>query len=187
MRIDLESLKQFGAVPRVHGNGFIQLDLVPGGARRLHIWGHPELPRQKVDTGIHNHRFDFTSECIRGRIINAVYTYHWDPELITHIPHAPVVREGEDTVLSPLSGRDLSLHKPQLEMVPEGQSYFMDGPDYHETFSDRPSATVMIKHRTIPGMEPTVLVPVGQVPDNDFNRNAFSEGLLWRIIVDVLG
>ncbi len=61
-----------GKVPRVHGNGFIQLDLTD--RTRLHVW-HPSVPRQKVATQIHDHVFSFESCCIVGRLINVVYKF----------------------------------------------------------------------------------------------------------------
>lgn len=57
----LAGLRAVGERPRVHGNGFIQLDVTP--RTRLHFWS-PEIPRQKVATPIHDHVFGFVSYVI---------------------------------------------------------------------------------------------------------------------------
>ena len=44
-----------GSEPRLHGNGFIQLDL--GDDQRLHIWSPDLPPAQRVSTQIHDHQF----------------------------------------------------------------------------------------------------------------------------------
>ena len=65
----LERLRELE--PRVHGNGFIQCDLPH--RKRLHIWGHPAIPRQKVSSPIHDHVFSFASIVLVGRLVNIVY------------------------------------------------------------------------------------------------------------------
>jgi hypothetical protein len=187
MMINVSDLKEIGTVPRIHGNGFLQLDLEDG--QRLHIWGHPDLPRQKVDTGIHNHRFNFRSEVIIGRIINAIY----DPQKITDAPtHAlyqPVTRDGEDTVLEAVGAAfKVRLFPPHLQLIQKGSRYSMEGFRYHESFTDRPSATIMTKTNPNNGLLPRVLVPLGVEPDNDFNRNnVMPVEQMWDIIGQVLG
>ena len=94
--INLEAVRASGSRPRVHGNGFIQLDLTERS--RLHVWGDPRIPRQKVSTPIHDHVFGFTSTIIVGRLINVIYDVELrrfgDFNIFT-----PEIREGEDTVL----------------------------------------------------------------------------------------
>ena len=48
------------ARPRVHPNGFIQLDISP--RKRFHIWAHPDIPqsgREDKEEDIHDHVFGF--------------------------------------------------------------------------------------------------------------------------------
>lgn len=183
MKIDLTAVKDLGARPRVHGNGFIQLDI--GGDRRLHIWGHRDLPRQRVDTGIHDHTFDFMSSCIVGRVVNVPYTIN-EAGPHTHKVYEPKPRDGEDTSLHNTEW----LVRPtprEISLIPEDSEYLFRAFHFHETFSDRPSATVMFKIRKYQGSRARVLVPVGHEPDNDFNRNNFPDAMLWGIIHEVLG
>ena len=41
-----DQLRALGRKPRVHPNGFIQLDLNDAGTRRLHVW-RDGIPRQE--------------------------------------------------------------------------------------------------------------------------------------------
>ena len=76
--IDLRGLMSFaylrahGENIRVHGNGFLQLDL-PDDCR-LHIFAHPALPSQRQSTHIHDRRFGFGSKVLRGRLVNVCYS-----------------------------------------------------------------------------------------------------------------
>ena len=73
-----------GFAPIVHGNGFLIVPLDGSNRRRVHIWGHPGLPRQKVATPIHNHRFNFISTCLAGRVFNLTYGVQMDPDPEPH-------------------------------------------------------------------------------------------------------
>ena len=57
--------------PRVHPNGFIQLDLNQDASMRLHVWpdeseGH--VPCQETKTTIHDHKFDMQSMIVYGSL-----------------------------------------------------------------------------------------------------------------------
>src|SRR5512146_542220 len=92
--------------PRVHGNGFIQLDITP--TVRLHLWGDARIPRQRVATTIHDHAFGFTSRVVLGSLNHRVV--HLAPaseadlfasEAMVYQPHRVHTRHGEDTGLQP--------------------------------------------------------------------------------------
>lgn len=188
MKINLEAVKALGGCPRVHGNGFVQLDI--GAGCRLHVWGHRGLPRQKVDTGIHDHTFDFISTCIVGRVVNVIYRVDPTPALEgqawTHKVYEPVPRDGEDTELVPTI-RECRPAVFSTRLVSSIESYSHPALTFHETFSDRPSATIMQKGNKFPGAKARVLVPIGFEPDNEFNRNDWPADRLWEIIHEVLG
>lgn len=176
MKIDFAK----ASAPRVHGNGFLQIDIAPG--TRLHIWGHSKLPRQVVDTSIHDHRFSFESEVIAGRLVNAQYNRGHD---YRYRIFEPQTREGEDTTLHD-TGRRIGLSVSPAKIVRCGEKYEMPARAFHESFSDRPSATVMRKTFVF-NYAPRVLVPDGAEPDNEFNRYDYPEDYLWGIVQDVLG
>lgn len=185
MKINLEAVKALEGCPRVHGNGFIQMDI--GAGRRLHVWGHRDLPRQKVDTGIHDHTFDFVSTCIVGRVVNVVYGVDYDPteRVYTHKIYRPEPRDGEDTALEPTL-QQCRPYVHSVRLVNSIESYSHEALVFHETFTDRPSATVMQKGNKTPGVKARVLIPLGFEPDNEFNRNDFPAERLWEIIYEVL-
>ncbi len=183
-------LRAKGVIPRVHGNGFIQLDLTSGS--RLHIWGDPRIPRQKVATMIHDHVFGFTSTVIVGRVLNVVYN------VVSHsygdyIVYAPKVRQGEDTILKPtaLSVIAEPIHVDMLAVNTDSREYGISPFEYHETVApDGPAATIIVKDGPTQAQgataKPRVLVPRSLKPDNEFNRYGTDEDLLWRIIEDTL-
>lgn len=202
--INLKKLRDDGARPRVHGNGFIQIDMTERS--RLHIWGDPRLPRQKVATPIHDHTFGFTSTIIVGRLVNITYRFMRVPWGEYQI-YTPTIREGEDTVLDP-TGDFGSITSSRTELVTWGRiedvvvnkwlttqsnplkkQYSIKPHDFHETFAPEPTATIIIKDDLTlaqGGEPPRVLVLRGREPDNEFNRYDADEDLLWKITEDTL-
>ncbi|RWO06344.1 MAG: hypothetical protein EOS07_22155 [Mesorhizobium sp.] len=178
-----DDIRAEGTGIRVHGNGFIQIDLP--NARRLHVWGHPAIPRQVVSTQIHDHRFDFYSFVLRGTMVNVVYRVrtidHQEP---SHTVYTPQARAGEDTVLVPY-GPPVKLYPSKAEAILAGDSYRMRAGEVHETFVNQPTATLMLKG-DVGEMPVRVFCPVGKKPDNDFVRHeVMGEDDLWQIVRDV--
>ncbi len=188
--INLSSIRTTGVRPRVHGNGFIQLDLTERS--RLHIWGDPRIPSQKVATPIHNHVFGFESTILVGRVINVVYMVRVCKRGDYRV-YTPWIREGEDTTLVPTATR-VAAHPSRIDMIDRrtsARTYDLLVGEFHETVApDGPAATIIIKDDMTQAQgaaaKPGVLVPVDQKPDNNFNRYNADEDLLWRIIEDTL-
>ena len=166
--------KRQGRKPRVHGNGFLQLDL--DDVRRFHIWGHPLIPAQKTPTPIHDHTFTFESEVIVGVMVNDLFRYEvTSPNRFTHRVYRAQVREGEDTMLVAENAWDswgelkfLGRH----ELLP-GASYTLTPEAIHESSVKGLTLTVITKHgKTLSqgGSSPRVFVPKGVEPDNSFHR-----------------
>jgi len=174
---------QHGPRPRVHGNGFIQLDL--SETVRLHVWGHRDIPRQAVPTQVHDHTFNFRSRVLVGAITNVVYGAIDDPDGSFMVYEAqPNV--GEDTRLVS-TGRRVRLVECSRLWIQAGDSYLMAAGEFHESIVSRPTATVITKTATQLRPIGRTLVPVGAQPDNAFNRYGESPEKLWRIIAEVLG
>lgn len=156
--------------PRVHGNGFIQLDLEWG--ERLNYWGHPGIPRQIMSSQIHNHRFGFVSFVLLGALVNQHWTVienqvEWQP---THDAFKPQVREGEDTELIRVASVYAAPAHTRMQHVQTGGHYRMRAGQYHETFVNQPTITRMVKQEITE--EPVrVLLPLGVKPDNRFIRH----------------
>lgn len=170
--------------PRVHGNGFIQLDVAPD--TRLHVWGHRDIPRQSSYTGIHDHVFGFRSKVVVGRVFQVKYSRCPKAFGKMYRIFTPMTREGEDTVLVPADAPLIRLDHAHIRMVEQGSYYTMQPGEVHETVSDGWAATIMTKTRRRPHAVARVFVPEGRAPDNDFNRNAaLSPEKCWNIIEEV--
>ncbi len=188
--IDLATARASGGIPRVHGNGFIQLDLTERS--RLHVWGDPRIPRQKVSTQIHDHVFGFESTIVVGRLVNVCYRFvprsYGDFRV-----YVPVMRVHEDTLLKPTDvvGCIAPLLTEVIDRNTTTRTYWLRPFLFHESLApDGPAATVITKTGPTQAQGsaslPRVLVPIDKVPDNDFTRYDADEDLLWRIIEQTL-
>ena len=187
--INLEAVRASGSRPRVHGNGFIQLDLTK--LTRLHVWGDARIPRQTVASPIHDHVFDFDSTIIVGRLINVIYKFV--PKVFSDFEiYVPETREGEDTILKPtgMTGYPDPIHANMVQWRSLLPRYRMAHSVFHEIFAPEPSATIMVKEDMSVAQRQEriarVLVPTSGKPDNKFTRYETNEDLLWRIIEDTL-
>jgi hypothetical protein len=185
----VDHARKSGTRPRVHGNGFIQLDLSPNV--RLHVWGHRAIPRQTVETPIHNHQFSFTSLVLKGTMVNQKYFASVTNHLLgeaTHHVYTARVREGEDTILVD-SGQTAVLYTDNQDIVSAGDHYSMTKGEIHESIVKELTVTVIMKvgkSLAQGGLQPTVYVPLGITPDNDFNRYTMKPSDLWGIIYESL-
>lgn len=177
-----EYIRAIGSNIRLHGNGFIQIDT--GKDQRLHVFGHPDAPRQKVPTPIHDHRFSFESEVYCGLLINTVW------QLDERLPHThfvcgyePSGKGGEDTRLFETDERG-GLHMRAQFTVRPGEGYKHRAGVLHETFANEPTITVMRKTGNLDGHSPRVLCRIGLEPDNYFTRYDIDDDELWRMVAD---
>lgn len=180
-----------GRIPRVHGNGFLQLDL--SDSARLHIWGHAAIPRQTTPTPIHDHRFAFSSLILKGSMTNCLYEAIYRPRGVednaikpTHLEHTAMVRDRQDTILVS-TDRYFALDAKQATTYLPGDSYSMKVGEVHESITSQPTITIILKHGpslTQGGSSPSVFVPLDTEPDNTFHRYSMDHELLWAIIFD---
>lgn len=186
--VELERFRKQGATPRIHGNGFIQVDLTT--KVRMHFWG-PTIPRQKVPTPIHDHTFGFESHCIAGNLVNILYnTTPAARGHETHRVYRAQIRKGEDTILVPDEGRGVLLQPSYAHVIPWGARYQMIPGDIHQSLGDVPAITVIKKDNLTlaqGGSSPRIFVPVGAQPDNSFHRDAFPTEFLWAWINSTFG
>lgn len=175
-----------GAKPRVHPNGFIQLDLESDGTRiaksRLHVWPDgDDIPKQETATTIHDHRFDMRSTIVSGYIVQRVYDVSLTPYKFTHEIHVAQYPTPKESVLGP-SGVKVHAVTMARYSYHEGDSYTQRMYTFHDTDWVGLTATLMSKGDEDLTHTPRVLVPVGQTPDNDFVRADCDEDLLWDYI-----
>lgn len=188
--INLAAVRATGSIPRVHGNGFIQLDLAPRS--RLHVWGDPRIPKQKTRTPIHDHVFGFKSTILFGRMLNVVY------DIVPHISgdydvYTSVIRDRDDSSLEDTMQRVhiVQNHVDLVRWNSARATYVIRPFEFHESIPlEGPAATVIIKDGLTQAQgakaQPRILVPVGITPDNEFSRYDADPDLLWRIIEDTL-
>lgn len=186
-------LKLAAGAPRVHGNGFVQIDLGP--RVRLHVWGDPRIPKQAVDVPIHDHSFGFVSYVLVGALENVVYEMCAldDPRLaqVTFprvvVPHRATVRRGSDTALSPSGDPATKIFSSRRRIVRAGEHYEMRPADIHESIPHGVTVSIIFKDGPSlaqGGPAPLVYVPEGVEPDNVFDRHAVDQALLWRVVED---
>jgi hypothetical protein len=156
---------------RIHGNGFIQVDL--DDMHRLHVWDH-RIPRQRTDSSIHNHRFGFESTVLKGTLVQiplytTVYGRH-RAKLGTHVLYEARSTGGEETTLV-RSGYTAKFSPVTTLFVHEGDGYRMRPGDFHATFHMGTTVTLMRKLRVVDSaLQPTVAVRKGERPDNSWSR-----------------
>lgn len=173
--IDTAWCLKHGDSIRMHGNGFIQLDLPDD--HRLHIWHQALGAAQESPTPIHDHTFDFHSKIVGGTLINIVYGVS-SYGRHTHSIYEAVTRERQDTKLVPTAMGGT----PYIETMcafERGETYRSVAGMFHATAFVGYAITVIKKGPRNLGMSPRVLVPKGKEPDNLFTRFTYGEKLLW--------
>lgn len=187
--LNIDKLKNAGLIPRVHPNGFIQIDSDETKSKRVHIWPRSAefILGQKSSSPIHDHIFGMTSRVVKGSLTQLLYNFD-----LTHAGYptheiymAKYSKPGEST-LQPTGIQGVlysNIHRS--EAVVAGEFYTQPAFTFHATVPGiRPLITFMTKNKVYKDFEPRVIVPVDEPPDNDFKRSSASEELLWEIIED---
>ena len=196
-RLTLDELRATGNKPRVHPNGFIQLDMdtCPElSRRRLHIWGHPEVPH--IQSGFfHDHIFGFVSVAVAGALKNI--RKKLVPNGKGFELHEACPAEGDSSAIRP-TGQFFDVIEDGVEIISANdpslpKTYSMKAREFHETEEMGLAATVIEKdgptlaQNPASSILPRVMVPVGSVLDQAFSRHtALQEARLWEIIEEVL-
>ena len=181
MRELVENARLRGYRPRVHPNGFLQLDLVHDGSVRLHIW-HPDLPRQEVRTAVHDHIFDMVSVVRKGALIQVELDFTLNHEGYPDSEIYMARYEGRSKSQLMPTGVLVKEARHERFRVREGDVYTQPAFTFHESVpGTNIVVTQMTKQRVHEG-EPRVLVPIGQEPHNSFRRDSADEAFLWKII-----
>lgn len=198
-----------GAQPRVHPNGFIQLDLAApeaegwhegkqkghsGAGLRLHVWNPPdtELPHQDTVNEVHDHVFDMRSTVVRGVLVQQLYEFvvcginveTWVPLPRDHEIYKAVYDKKSSSRLEPtgIEGHLRGMVSYPISADMRHPSYMQAAFTLHDSLAHGCVVTVMEKLRIHDGT-PTVVCPIGQPPDNDFDRaTAAPQELLWSAI-----
>lgn len=188
IELTYESLKASGQKPRVHGNGFIQIDL-PQEGYRMNIWPkqRERFETQRVDTSIHNHKFSFRSMVLCGRLIHTQYE---DLTVCIHGPYSVykiVPGELEDTKMILATPHRVDFKHSQEFWLNKGSVYEFPHSQFHKTdgSSEVLTATLMKKTEINDAVVPHVLCSFMKKPDNDYSRYQIEEEKLWPFIKQV--
>lgn len=185
--LDPMYLRGVFGTPRVHENGFIQIDL--DDRARLHVWGSTRIPRQKTYHPIHDHIFGFVSHVLKGRMVNIKHDHVPGKLFRVYVPQ----RDGDGGHSSPLVQFSSALWDTRpydVTSTPAGGTYTMHPREFHESMPAEPTVTVIVKdaptfRQNNDGRLPRILIPVGVEPDNFFSRS-HDLNELWDIIGEVL-
>ncbi len=191
-KVHLENLRGDKAPIRVHGNGFIQIDV--DNRTRINVWS-PLIPAQKVYTGIHDHRFNFVSTIWYGTLYNRVYK-----PIIVSKPKKPVETEfqvfealptlrfdgDEDTKLTATDSWIVGGMNPSTETHVQGQAYYLPRYEFHESVVKRFAVTCMTRFSVDTIHKPRVLVKIGETPSNEFDKHGLDTNSIWEIVLKLV-
>ena len=155
---------------QVHGNGILRIRLQDD--LYLHIYD-PRIPRQKVRTDIHDHRFGFISKILQGELTQIKYNVTLGPTGDVRYRLAEVDGQVENGLM--LTNKYEELIVIEKQTFRAGEEYILHPQEIHQVFS--PGLTItLLKKTEYSGIEPRIFIPEGQTPDNDFDN---SEKNLW--------
>lgn len=182
----IDELKSWGTVPRVHPNGFIQIDKpgAEGKKARVHIWPDAELPKQGSHHPIHDHIFDMQSDVLKGEMTNRLFSWEFtvDP---THELYRARYKTPHDSTLVP-TGKKGRVELATQITVPAGSGYWMPAFRLHESFVKvRPTVTFMQATKIYVPNKPVVAVPVDMTVDNKYSRYMMGPEL-WDIVAEAI-
>lgn len=174
-------MKAYPTPPRVHGNGFIQVDLDP--RRRLHVWD-VRLPRQCRDSSIHNHSFDFASECLEGTLVNvemlACPALGFPTHELYRVDRVPGSEEDALVTAHEL----VRFEAGEATVVHPRESYGFPAMAYHASLHLGTTVTLMTRgayHGD--GSDTRVACRIGEEPDNSWVRGDHEiPGWAWDLI-----
>jgi hypothetical protein len=191
--LTVDWLRRAGARPRLHPNGFVQLNLLGegggGSPARLHVFPWPLLrPSEESNTPCHDHIFDMHSEVILGSVEQVEFAVALSHGASPTHEIWSVRTDGlnRDGAPGP-TGVLVEAWLDQSSEFEAGCGYSQRAFTFHETRWYGMAATVMTKRRVYQDFSPRILVPVGigHDPAQD-DRSRVPEDTLWEVIDQAL-
>lgn len=143
--MNFSDLKALEHQPRIHPNGFIQLDIVPGKTR-LNVWVPEGVFCGSRAHPIHNHSYDISSRILKGALTNLTYLDRWaTPAHATHILHTASKVPGtqNETVLVPIPKGYTRLVSQKADTYAAGEGYVLERETLHDSLPHGLTATLM--------------------------------------------
>lgn len=170
LRRDLEALRAAGAAPRLHPNGFIQVDLSPDP--RAHVWPEAALPTADPYCPIHDHTYGFFSLVTRGSVRNI------DLEAIAHEAgeyRLWEIKQWADERRTPtprfIDDKRYALRPLSDKRHFAGTMYGMRPFVFHYSDAEPGSVTIIKILPSEPGRAARIAAQLGDEPDNRFERD----------------
>jgi hypothetical protein len=161
--------------PRLHPNGFVQLDLNAGGTVRLHVWPDTRLP-QLPGAEIHDHVFDMMSHRLLGRLENVRYELVPASEGAYGVARARYANKNSSSL--EVTGERGHLVEVERD---DRAHYFLPAFELHSTHWSGLTATIIEQVKVHPG-SPRVLFRGDAPVRTELARDAASREVLWRFI-----
>ena len=185
------ALRTISHDPRIHGDGFLQLDLKNGS--RLHIWGDPRIPERPNTAHIHDHRFDLISHILLGELRNLSYNAVPDDNGLVHIYRIKRINNGTTEKQGPPYEMPVLEDSQRYKLlaiddkyIEQGENYFHPHGVLHETQPQKLSVSVVTKPFVSESWVPRVVCRINEGIDNTFSRYCLPEEVLWEIIEDTM-
>lgn len=128
--LDIDYLKSIDNKPYYFGLGFIQLKI--NKSQRIHFW-HPELIKTADDEEIHDHRYDFNSTILKGKLKNEIFTYNDNEYGNYSLKSVSCTKDSEE---NPKFIKNVDIKLVTSYEVLEGQEYFLNKDSFHKTYTD---------------------------------------------------
>jgi len=180
----LKHYRDNGAVPRFHGNGFIQLQIAPD--TRIHLWhaDFPMMPNQNAY--IHDHVWPLWSRVLLGRLTNR--TYRLCSGIAAQGKGVDAYYVGNDGPQDTPYDLDAPIFKTGEQRLYEGSAYYLPRFALHSShrMDQNPVMTIMRKGVVEGNAKATIICPNGEKPYDAFQpETVFPEESLWGCLDNV--
>lgn len=177
MKLDIDFLKQHHSKIHFFGLGFVQLKL--DANMRMHFY-HPELMPIVGEEEIHNHRYDFISTILAGKLHQQKYHVHFDITAAHEMVYESCTA-GEEVDPQPVS----VMVRPVggLQTYTCGESYTIHHNEFHTV--DAEFAITRLYRGAIQHRYASVVRPKNAEKVCPFSKT-LSDSECWQIIEDCL-
>ena len=181
--MDYAYLRALGTKPRMHPNGFIQLDLAEN--KRLHVWPDPPLKTVDVETPMHDHTFSFTSTVLVGALRHKIYlpfeSQEGEYRLYTVYPYRA---QDKETPFVALDGKRYDMRMISELVIRPGETYAFPAFEFHSSHPIGLTATIIRVDPFDKTLQARVTCKHDRTPQF-FKRDAIGEEMLWAEIKKV--
>lgn len=178
--LNIDRLRETGAKPEWFGLGFIQLKL--NATQRMHIW-HPSLTPDVDEEEIHDHRYTFVSEILKGKMTHQ--TYEFDGAAFGNSEMLEVSCDPANPLVNPRRISGNSRTTGLYELV-EGSRYRFEVGQFHRALTTFCISLVTIDTPAEEKREHARVIRKKGAKEICPFSNPMPEEKLWTIIADAL-